>query len=449
MNEYGLTDSIDDPDKHGTGQVGAQENSRFPLLIKILEVAVALFAFLLVNMNSFVLFRQFPEVDNYYDHEADYIVLAILTVSLIFLLLWTSRRLPRYFSAWTQNKLLALFLIYALLTLFWTVYYPATLYKLIFLSFSTIAGSYIAVRYGFRGVLDVISWVGAICGILSILVVLNYPFVGVMQTPIFLGSWVGIFWHRNHAGNIFAFFSMVFLLRLLLDDKLTRNRRIVIALFYLLSAMMVFGSRSATGIIVFLFLHFTVGLTFLWLKCHERMKRWHYYAAAALLLVGFLVFITNTGFFFGLLGRSATMTGRVPLWQDLFNNFYLQKPLFGYGYGAFWMLKIFRKILQIRQGWATQIYFADNGFLDILINTGLVGFLLFLSVYIPMGVRSFLQGIHSKDWIHFFPFLTFLYIFIGNLTYSFLLEVDQFVWMLLVLMVFLTTAPRSNKIPQP
>jgi O-antigen ligase len=179
------------------------------------------------------------------------------------------------------------------------------------------------------------------------------------------------------------------------------------------------------------------------------MKRWHYYAAAVVLVGGFLIFITNTAFFFGLLGRSANMTGRIPLWVHIFNNFYLQKPLFGYGYGAFWMLKIFRKVLQISQGWPTQVFFADNGFLDILINTGLVGFLLFLGVYIPMGVRSLLQGVRSKSWIYFFPFLTFLYIFIGNLTYSFLLEVDQLVWMLLVIMVFLTTATKSNRIPQP
>jgi O-antigen ligase len=179
------------------------------------------------------------------------------------------------------------------------------------------------------------------------------------------------------------------------------------------------------------------------------LRVWHYYASAATLLAGFLVFITNTGFFFGLLGRSPQMTGRIPLWQDLFQNFYLERPILGYGYGALWMQKSFRIQMQIRHEWPFQVYFADNGFFDILLNLGLIGFLLFLSIYLPLGIRSLREAVNTKSWLSFFPFLTFLYILVGNLTYSFILEVDQFVWMLVVIMVFLTSAPRNNNVPQP
>src|SRR3970282_1602911 len=102
---------------------------------------------------------------------------------------------------------------------------------------------------------------------------------------------------------------------------------------------------------------FVVALTVIWLKFHDRIKPWHYYASASLLLGGFLVFITNTGFFFGLLGRSASLTGGVPVWEDLFQNIYLQKPLLGYVYGALWMQKSFRILMQIRHQWPYQVYF--------------------------------------------------------------------------------------------
>ena len=429
--------------------MNVRANKSFSLLFSTLEIIVVFFAVTLVNINSFVRFRQFPEVDNYSDHEADFIFVAIVTVVLIVLLLWRSISLKVYFSACKNNKPLILFLAYALLSILWSVYFPATLYKLIFLFFSTIAGLYLAVRYRIRGVIEVFTWVAAIFSILSILLIVYFPMVGVMQNPLFLGSWTGIFWHRNHTGNIFAYFNMIFLLRFFLDERLSKKQKIIFALFYLLSAIMVFGSRSATGIIVFLFLHFAVGLVIIWLKFHDRIKPWHYYGSAMLLLAGFLILITNAGFFFGLLGRSASMTGRVPLWQDLFNNFYLQKPFFGYGYGALWMQKSFRILLQIRHGWQYQVYFSDNGFFDILLNTGLVGLFLFLAVYISLGIRSLKQAINFKSWVYFFPFLTFLYIFIGNLTYSFLLEVDQLVWMLLVVMLFVTASPKSRSIPQP
>jgi exopolysaccharide production protein ExoQ len=427
----------------------AKANKRFSLLFHTLEVTVIFFIFALVNINSFVRFRQFPEVDNYSAHERDYVFVAILTVILIVFSLWRNQLFETYLTAWKNNKLLILFLAYALVSLLWTVYLPATLYKLFWLVFSTIAGSYIAIRYKLCGTIDVLTWVGGIFAILSLLIVLYLPFVGVMQNQPFVGSWTGLFWHRNHTGNIFAFFNMIYLLRFLLDNKLAITQKVIIGFFYILSAAIVLGSRSATGIIVFLFLHFAVLLTAIWLKWHSRIKPWQYYSSAALLVAGFLIFITHTGFFFGLLGRTAHMTGRVPLWQDLFSTFYLQKPILGYGYGALWMQKSFRILMQIRHEWPYQVYFADNGFFDILLNTGLVGLLLFLSIYLPLGVRSIRQAVMTKSWPYFFPFLTFLYIFIGNLTYSFLLEVDQFVWILLVIMVFVTTALKSNNIPQP
>ena len=423
--------------------------NEFSLSFKALEGVVIFLAFSLVNVNSFIRFRQFPEVDNYSDHEPDYMIAALLATALIGLLLWRNQLLSTYIVAWRMNRFLILFLVYALISLSWTIYFPATLYKVFFLFFATVAGSYVATRYKTYGVIQVLTWVGAVCAILSILLVLYFPFVGVMQNRPFVGSWTGMFWHRNHTGNVFAFFNMIFLLRVLFDNRLLVIQKLIMASFYLLSALVVLGSRSATGIIVFLFLHFSTSLIAVWLRLRDRLKMKHYYASAALLLGGFLVFITNTAFFFGLLGRSANMTGRIPLWEDLFQRIYLQNPLLGYGYGALWTLKSFRIQMQIHHHWPYQIYFADNGFFDILLNLGVVGLLLFLTVYIPLGVRSFRQAVASRSWIYFFPFLTFLYIFIGNLTYSFLLEVDQFVWMLLVIMVFLTTSPKSSSIDQP
>jgi len=424
-------------------------NGKYQLLFSALETMVIFISFALVNINSFIRFRQFPEVDNYSDNEGAYIFVAILVVILIVFSLSRNQLVVTYLATWKKNTSLMVFLGYALISVLWTVYFPATLYKLIFLFFSSIAGSYLAIRYKMHGVINILTWVAAICSLLSIMIVVYFPLVGVMQNQLFLGSWTGIFWHRNHSGNIFAYFNMIFLLRFLLDEESTKRQKIIFALFYILSAIIVFGSRSATGVIVFLFLHFVVGLTIVWLKFHERITPRHYVASAAFLLAGFLVFITNTGFFFGLLGRSANMTGRVPVWQDLFQNFYLQNPVLGYGYGALWMQKSFRILMQIRHNWGNQVYFADNGFFDILLNTGLLGFLLFMAIYIPLGIRSFKQAVNSKWLVYFFPFLTFLFIFIGNLTYSFMLEVDQFVWMLLVIMVFLTTSPKSSSIAQP
>jgi O-antigen ligase len=418
-------------------------------LLRFLEGLVIFVSFMLVNTNAFIRFRQFPDVYAYSDNELNYIAAAIITLFLIGYLLRRNNLLTDFLQAWRKSVFLVAFLAFALVSMLWSVYPAATSYKLVFLFFSTLAGSYLAIRYGIGGFVRVLEWVGGVCVVISLLFVFFVPSFGVMQNETFHGSWTGIFWHRNHAGNLFAFFNMVFLFRLLSGGAARRIDRFPPLLFYVLTALMVFGSRSATGVIVFLFLHVVVVSSALWLQIESRLRPRHYYLVGGLLLAGFVVFITNTGFFFGLLDRTPTMTGRLPLWQDLFASVYLKKPVIGYGYGALWMLQSFRIEMQVRHNWLYQVYFADNGFFDILLQLGWIGLVLFAGVYIPAGIRSLRRAASSKSWIFFFPLFTFLYIFIGNLTYSFLLEVDQFVWMALVAVAFLANSATRHNNAQP
>jgi hypothetical protein len=157
-----------------------QFKTKFPLLFQTLELFALFFIVALVNMNSFIRIRQFPEVDNYSDHEWDYIIVALIAVLLMIFVLRENQLLDQYLTAWKHNKLLILFLLYSVITLFWTVYFPATLYKLIFLLFSTLAGAYVAVRYRLSGVADILVWVGGIFAVLSVLIVVYFPFIGTM-----------------------------------------------------------------------------------------------------------------------------------------------------------------------------------------------------------------------------------------------------------------------------
>jgi O-antigen ligase len=170
----------------------------------------------------------------------------------------------------------------------------------------------------------------------------------------------------------------------------------------------------------------------------------HYYAFIGLVVVGLILFSFNPGFFFGLVGRTSNLTGRIPLWQDLFSNFYMTKPWLGYGYGALWMQESFRVLMQTRHNWPYPVYFADNGFFDILLNLGVFGLGLFLAMYFKAVNGCIRAIIASPSWEYFFLFFLLLYATLGNLAYSFLLEVDQFVWMLLVLAVFLLNNRRME-----
>ena len=108
---------------------------KYRLLLSTLEIMVIFFSFGLVNVNSFIRFRQFPEVDNYSDNEGAYIFVAIFVVILIVFSLSRNQLFVTYLATWKKNRSLMVLLGYALISVLWTVYFPATLYKLIFLSF--------------------------------------------------------------------------------------------------------------------------------------------------------------------------------------------------------------------------------------------------------------------------------------------------------------------------
>jgi O-antigen ligase len=259
----------------------------------------------------------------------------------------------------------------------------------------------------------------------------------------FVGSWHGLFWHRNHTGSLMAFFNMVFLFRVLFDGR-KKSNRIVFTFFYLLTAVHVFGSRSAAGILIFFFLNFISLIAWCWHNFRDRIKLKHYCLFAFIFISGFIVFVSNLGFFFGLLGRSANMTGRIPLWKDLFLNFYLTKPFLGHGYGTLWMQESFRVLMQNRHGWPYQVYFADNGFLDILLNLGAVGLALFLMILFVAAYKTIQKMVKTHSWKYVFTFAILIYVVIGNLAYSFLLEVDHFVWACLLIVAFLVNFPRNE-----
>jgi len=79
------------------------------------------------------------------------------------------------------------------------------------------------------------------------------------------------------------------------------------------------------------------------------------------------------------LGRDPTMTGRTDIWKLLLSL--ATSPWFGAGYESFWTPSRLLQIQEIRH-----IDEAHNGYLEIYLNTGLVGLSLF-SIFIFSAYR--------------------------------------------------------------
>ena len=86
--------------------------------------------------------------------------------------------------------------------------------------------------------------------------------------------------------------------------------------------------------------------------------------------------------------RDSTLTGRNDLWAILV-PLQMQRPLWGYGFGGFWNTAI------IQHADANE---AHNGYLDLLLNIGFVGYIFFIIVLLSFCRTAQRMIIDNFDW---------------------------------------------------
>jgi O-antigen ligase len=399
------------------------------------DLLIVIFSIILANATAFSFSLQFPSLTRWSGLAWIIVKGWLIVTSLILTRMASGGMLPQYLAAWKRQPFLIAFAIVGVLSISWSISIEASLYKLSVFLFASICGAYLALRYGLRSGFELLRGAGMVFGSASLLLLAWYPPLARLDNYPYFGAWRGIFWHRNHLGGLMAFFSSVFLLKLLAANR-KMSQVIANLLFLTISILLVWGSRSATGAVVLLVLLGALLIAALWLRLRARLGNRHYFLAAIVAVILSALLLLNKDTVFSLLGRSSTLTGRIPLWADLIGRVWAARPLAGYGFGALWMDESFRISLQTRHLWPYQVFFADNGYLDLLLNTGAVGLAAFLGFLVSTTVRSFQAFLKSTDLLSGFPLLICLFVAVANISYSFLLEVDQFVWMLLVMAAF-------------
>lgn len=351
--------------------------------------------------------------------------------------------MKEFLAMWRRNWLPALFILLALLSTLWSIAPLGTLFRALELFFATIVASYIGMRLAPEKLMDILFWFGALLYILSVALVFGAPPTGTMYWAPFNGAWRGVYWHRNHLASLAAFLSIIYLCRMLLAFRNRNTSGILDALLYLLSLIILYFARSATGYIVFLVLHTAALIAWVWLQMERRLRRGHYILILLGSVLAAILILSNLDFVFGVFGRDTTMTGRVSLWNHLI-ELASRRPWLGHGFGAVWTLDWFREEIRQLVGWTSQPLIADNGLLDIFLHLGITGLVVFSCVLIVVTVRSLVYGLRQKTLTGVFPLLVMVYAFFGNITFSLFAETEVFVWFLIVAVLFMTT-PASNK----
>jgi exopolysaccharide production protein ExoQ len=228
--------------------------------------------------------------------------------------------------------------------------------------------------------------------------------------------------------------------------------RTVVGWFWLGIALLTLAlTRGATVTVALLAVVVVLGFA-IWARRVGPAGRVPLYATGtALIALSAVGVLFARDFLFGMLGKSGDLTGRLETWQKV-TELAEQKPWFGWGWVSYWApwAKPF-KSLDTKAG--IQVMSAHNAWLDVWLQLGIVGLLLFAILIFVTIWRVWFRAIDQPRrgfgpplpyaTSALFPFLIVVALLVQSLTESRILVEGG--WLLLVL--FLVKSKTDYEVP--
>jgi exopolysaccharide production protein ExoQ len=290
---------------------------------------------------------------------------------------------------------------------------------------------YIISRYTPNEMLELFLILGTLTIAVSIVFALALPEYGLDQLGGHADAWKGIFSAKNYLGNMALFFLTV---AVSYRPRTAFLRTIQVSqVFFCLTAIAF--SRAATA-------YMLTGIYIVYcivLKTLHSLRKKDYLLVGLLLLVVFagsaIVIMLWPDTLVALLGKDVTLTGRTQIWSAVWDSI-ASRPLFGYGYQAFWLGlegESYRVIVTV--SWV--LAQAQNGFLDVMLEMGVAGLTIVLFVFgfafrdsVACLLRSHDQTqLRAVEWYLAIVVLTLFY----NIDESFLFDPKHLASMMFLL----------------
>ncbi|MBW4025883.1 MAG: O-antigen ligase family protein [Acidobacteria bacterium] len=329
-------------------------------------------------------------------------ILSQLVVNAIILglLLFNARKMLLWNRALQWN--LAIILA-ALSSVAWSADPLLTLRRAIPFALAALFGLYFAVRFVPRRQLQILWFTFVLLAIASAVAALAFPSVGLDASTGYTHDWQGVFTQKNACGRVMVLASVV-----VFSIRAHRGLR-AFSLLLFTGVLLMSGSRGAWVIELSLF---ALWLGFLITARLRKQERAFVFAAVAIALVlcAFLVvsFLPELAL---LLGRDPTLSGRIAIWHHVWRAI-LRHPLLGYGLSAFWQ-GLHGATHSVIFALHFVLFHAHNGFLEIWLELGALGLLLFIFSYLR-ACRKVLPHLLGRDsrsvlWMGLFLFLIAVY----------------------------------------
>ena len=323
-----------------------------------------------------------------------------------------------------SNKLLIALVFLALFSAAWSADPGLTLRRSIALLATTVFGVDFAVRYSIRDQLRLLAIALGSVVLLSVIVQVFFPGQIPTVDVLYPDAWVGLFGQKNEFGRIIVLATLVIL---------TAVRKsvggILIAVLALLSALgLIIAAESMTSFValVGMILVMQFAPTLRWSAGIRRAIQVFCAVIAAptlYLLIHYRDAVT------GLMGRNASLTGRVKIWGLSLASIAL-KPILGYGYSAFWPASPEAMRIDVAINWTAP--HAHNAYIELALELGLVGLAVYGAAYVVALKRAArymrMERGNSAKW----PLIYLCFILLYSFTENYVVAPNTIFWMLFV-----------------
>jgi len=308
------------------------------------------------------------------------------------LLLMNAQPIPDFMKS---NIWLLIFVLYVLISSIWSEIPGVSIRRSIALLGTTIFSVYLAARFQPKELYRLLAFVLMILTFESLFLGLFLPSVGTDQY-FFVGAWHGPIGYKNDFGRIMVLAAIFFWT---FSDYSKSSRPVYFAFSVMSIALAIMSSsRSAWLVAACLFVSM---LFFSYISRHRGgfTFRATIVICVLLLLVIFVV-VPYLEQIFLLVDRDITLTGRTHIWLAAF-DLGVNRPWLGHGYRTFWTD-------QVRGGLIIDGH-APNSFLDLWLELGLIGLVLFLLTFIVVSKRAVqhMKQLNDKEGFWYVLFFTY------------------------------------------
>lgn len=325
-----------------------------------------------------------------------------------------------------KDKWLLLLLLFVCISGAWSEVPALTARRTIAIIGSTIFGIYFAMRFTIHEQIKLITAIVLVILFSSLLLTLFFPSYGIM-TGVNAGSWQGVFSHKNLLGRFSVLAIVVAIFIWIIAPKWRLTAIIIVPMALLL----LYQSNSAGALLIL----FGLGAIFPFIiavKFPYRLAGMLHFGLLCLVVIGLIIISQHFGNLLALLGRNATLTGRLDLWP-LVIDMIQERPFLGYGFSGFWRGENGPSyFVWINSKWASVPPHAHNGFLDLTLDLGIIGLAIYLMGFSVALFRAFQKTLFTQKYELFWPLIYLIFIFIANQSESTILRTNSFYWILYV-----------------